>query len=278
MATACVLKGLSEPRLVSALPGLRRDDQGFILDQKQFACCAATGCQLDAASNTTLRCDLKPRLAAVSTLLGTYGRWWDFATQPLTPDSGLRVSAADLKALAMLARGESVLGRYVDAEVGVTPGRQLWSVALAAVWRFGLSVHVVTLGKASATDHVPKPLAAGRRGIIVIENVQKISDPHVAEQLEALISYAYGAGIPLWLEVWRSKGMQQQGAVAATRSVSHRVAAAKNRPPLDWLTAAARRKLTEVCAVPASVLPKVVSPRQKASKSQPDDVRLPWET
>ena len=277
MAVGCVLKGLSEPRLVSALPGLRRDDQGFILDTKQFACCDATGCRLDFATNTTTRCDLKPRLAAVSALLGAYGRWWDFASQPLTPDSGLRVSAADLKTLAAIGCGESVKGRYVDAEMGVTPGRQLWSVALAAAWRFGLAVHVVTMGKANATEHLPKPLPAGRRGIIIVENVIKISDPHSAEQLEALISYAYGAGLPLWLEVWRY-GKAVQGAVTGTRSVSHRVAAAKNRPPLDWLTEAARRKLTEVCAVPASALPMPAAKRQKAGKSRPDDVRLPWET
>ncbi len=279
MKATCVLGGLGEPRLVSALPGLKRDENGFILDAKQFGCCDATGAKLDLKAGVTTRCDLKPRLAAVATLLAQYGRWWDFSTQPLTLEHGLRVAAQDLKVLAAIKSGEQGRGRFIEGDLATTLPRQLWSVALAAAWRFGLNVHMVNLAKANSTDLRPKPLSGGRRGIIVVEQANKLSDPLMAERLETLISYAYGAKLPLWLEVWR-QGDERAGAEAAAKSIARRVAAAKNRPPLDWLTDGVRRKLADVCATPE--MPRTSktarqTPIQKAGERRPDDFKLPWD-
>ena len=120
-----------------------------------------------------------------------------------------------------------------------SPGA-LWAVACALSWRFGMNVHMVTLGRKGAAAPVPdeKLMESSLPLTILCEQVRYLSDPFHAEQLEAMINIAYQTNSFLWLEVVTQrpaiKGVSGKETSQARRA-REKVNLYRQKPLIDFL-------------------------------------------
>jgi hypothetical protein len=96
--------------------------------------------------------------------------------------------------------------------------------------------------------------------VIMVDGVSELWHPNRLELMEALISYASERRIPLWIFEDQSGNveMPSSGRVSdkSFRSgVNKRLSELRGRSAVDWITAQARSRLSEVCEV-AESMPK----------------------
>jgi hypothetical protein len=150
-------------------------------------------------------------------------------------------------------------------------------MAATAIWRFGLDAHVVTLDRSQSTRAAPA-LATDRkkRSVIFVENAQRLWHTPVAEELERLISFAYGAMVPLFVEFRAGPAEAPGKAGGSVRSaLSRRIADAKSKAPLAWLAPETRSKFSSVADAAPGIKPaeKTLPKGQKPSSER----TLPWD-
>lgn len=273
----CFLAGLTDPTLKEWLPGLIVSDAGIEPDPARVACCDGTSMRWQNQTNTTVHCDLRGRMAALRKLGSQYYATWGQDGPGLRAVLSSAVAQVGLHRLASLKAGTGDKGLAYFSGGMDAKQTSIWSLAASAIYRFGLDAQVVTLdrGKGSAAP-VPVTTAAGRKTVIFIENAQRLWHTPVAEEFERLVSFAYGAIVPLWIE-FRSAAPDAADSAAPQfnlkRALSQRVAEAKNKPPLVWVAPEVRSKLLTVTDCAPGVAPTTPSRR---APSQP--VRhLPWD-
>jgi hypothetical protein len=193
---------------------------------------------------------------------------------------------------------------------------------MAAAWRFGLRPHVVILGQTPVGELLPVAgqsavggtvsgvrdrsvgISSGARDsdgitphVICVGNVDRLWEPHIAEQLETLVGYAYAGLIPLFAELVSRqaselKGDSPSGSVVRPspgaspvksgfgsnrRSLTQRVAQLKAKSPLAWLDPSVLSKWPQVTdgLEPLLNAVKVERAAQQPRRARP--VRLPWD-
>lgn len=260
-AGPCVLPALEEPRLSGVLPGLSAAPGGFELAAGAFACCEGSGLR-PCPGGARASCDLRARMRALSALATRYeksccvgeGRpgWPGPAFDP--DPRFLRVVLERLKALKAGHSHKGLMYR-LPAE---RPARfSLWSVAFAAVWRFGFDVKIIRLGGADAlramTAGAPVSSAAPPPPtLVLVDGAAKLWDARHADAFELAVGLAHRAGFPLWI-AWEGSAEPEPAIKAAAggshvrRALAARLARIKRRSLLDWLAADTRSKLLELC-------------------------------
>lgn len=273
------------PAMGGVLPGLTMKARGdLVVTPSACARCGGHGLRIDHEHNRTEACDLNLRLARVRALIERYQKIHQVTALPLLREADLPAApfSAALKRLAEIRAGKSVRGLiYLDQPTG--PKLSVWSVALAAAWRFGFDAQVVTLDRgAKAAMHVPViPGASTGKFLLFIENGERLWQTKVAEDFEQLVSFAYGAMAPLWAAFRPSTADASMPAENAAsrlnvkRELNRKVSHAKSKPPLAWVAPETRSRLAAVADVAATLWPKAdISQRAKAGSSMP---RLPWD-
>jgi hypothetical protein len=210
----------------------------------------------------------------------------DAGTQAQTAASasGRRESAAVASggrsgASATLPRGGETAGagRLIAPEPP-----SVWTVALAAAWRFALRPHVVVLGKTAAGELLPR-LTVDAPSLLCVGGADALWDARTADQLDALVGYAYATMTPLFLQLVvrqdRAKGAPGSVPSVTSKAFARRLDAVRARSPLAWLPDACMVKLLDVTdglepLVRAAERERAaVAPRPRS----PSVPRLPWD-
>ena len=302
----CLLAQLSDPRYPGVLPGLELTSEALVASANFFTCCAGSGLRLDAAATVTVACHMSQRLRLARKVYQTWlrqdGDGAATAWRQMALDSphllACRQRLADIAA-SRARRGLGWNKRLPEAANGVAQStvavrgaaRQAeantqllsaWSVAMTAAWRFGLKPHVVILGRTPAGEVLP-PVSDGAPNLICVGGVDGLWEPHVAEQFETLIGYAYSSLVPMFAELLPRQHQQppsngSEKAYGNTKDFfAQRLAGLKARSPLAWLEPACVDKLA---AVTDGLAADVASAKRQRAAKQPrpaQPVRLPWD-
>jgi hypothetical protein len=234
---------LAMPTLQTMLPGLVLGREGVSLQAEDFSCCGGSG--LREAPGGLMRCDLKKRLAVVEDLLRRFHQRWG-AEMPVPMD--LKEPPQKLlQLLLQVSEGKVTKGKLCyDPAAGSQPSR-LWLIGMAAAFRFGLPVHLVTIGRTPVTELYPKAFGP-RAPMILVEGVDKLWDSNALAEFEACVAYAYKARAPLWCEVIRrSQSLEPQNSDRIRRALHARIEETKSRDVLSWLPHDVRDRLRAVC-------------------------------
>jgi hypothetical protein len=292
-ALPCVIGGMGDPRLTTAVPGLIWDDGVLKVEASQFPCCAGRGSRLSEDGETTYLCTLNARLRAVRTAIAPY--WREVPGAELHPLEGelKRLPAKAIERLAVIASGKVSKGltfalsagatpRSGPGGVGATPSKtvsplasnpsdqvSIWAIAAAAAWRFNLSSHAVVIGRTPSSRLLPTEAPR----IICVEHSDRPWDAPNADAFETLVGYAYAAMVPLFVllppgSAEEPRSAPRTGPRALKGAMAERVGRARDKSPLSWLAADARAKLLEV----TDGMPKATA--RQAPKS---GVPLPWD-
>ena len=289
----CLLSSLAHPRLGGVLPGLALVEGRLEPRPTHFSCCGGRGLRLSPDATTTYSCNMGERLhetRRIAQLLANLSGTDLAASLPgeMRPSLGLPLALESLHLIAKAAskRGlgwiESPPAQAPDslslksgAQSGAPSGSgsrpqasslhpSMWSIALAAAWRFGLKVHIIQLQGTPSADLLPAQDKAAP-DLICIARAGSFWDPHTVERFETLINYAYGALIPVFLQILvvgkpPAPRVKAYGKVEAL--VAQRLAAARAKAPLAWLPPTCLGKLLTVTsglsAPPGAVQPTAV--------------------
>lgn len=265
---SCVLAMLGQERLRGALPGLVLTDDGPVPAPGQLSCCGGRGIRFDADVSEAKRCDVRRRIERVRKLMYALrvvseGKR-DLAQEAASCDA-VHLNAA-VRRFAATARRDCDRGLAIPIgpEAVQPDGKRsvsLWALAAAGIWRFGLDVQVLVLGRQSKGNFPAFLTGAQAPQILMVEGVDRLWDPLLADEFEALVGYAYKSMLPLWIElvVRTGKGASDpasgEGAKSSVASrpglTAHawkkRLQSLRSQPPLHWLEADARSKLPDLC-------------------------------
>jgi hypothetical protein len=286
VAGPCVLPALAEPRLFGVLPGLAAAPGGFELSAGAFACCEGSGlrpCQGGARAS----CDLRARMRALSALATRYEKSCCVGEgRPAWPgpafDPDPRFLHVVLERLQALKAGHSHKGIMYRLPAQ-SPGRfSLWSVAFAAVWRFGFDVKIIRLGAADALRAMTAGAPAASASppaptLVLVDGAAKLWDARHADAFELAVGFAHRAGFPLWV-AWEgsaepeSAAQTRPGGSHVRRALAARLARIKRRSLLDWLAADTRSKLLELCE-PVRAQPETPAPSSRTSAARRGQAR-----
>ncbi|MBM4253550.1 MAG: hypothetical protein FJ146_16400 [Deltaproteobacteria bacterium] len=284
---SCRLTLLQDAQVPGVLPGIDLQAQPPIAAPNYFSCCSGTGLRLDERQDVTYACALAQRLRL---LRQTATQWQTTAPDQFQAQWPLLANEPEQllvcrRRLAAMAGGHAARGL---AWTGPRPGLAVspWTIAVTAAWRFALKPHVVILKQTKAGEILP-PAGAPAPQIICIGNVDGLWEPHIAEQLETLINFAYASLIPVYLEVVPRAAALAKGGPATAASatgfrrpqdyVKDRVAGLKAKPPLSWLEPGTIDKLPYVTD---GVGPFVAAAKRQKAAGQPrapQPIRLPWD-
>lgn len=277
-ACSCLLTALIEARLSGVAPGLMAGDGGLDLDLTLLSCCGGSGQFWSEASRRGLEavqiCDLQPRIRMLGDLLR------EFFQRPLVPTSshasgqdqaseiksilnpdGKRFSSA-LARLKAVAQGEQQRGMLFGGMHAQDNRRNellLMSVAVAAIWRFGLKVHWLDL-RQPGTLLIETPKAAvKRRTLLCAVGVGRLWDPNRREALQIALRLAEQAGWPLWLCLEADSTATKPGASPAAlgtkvgrhvgKALAARVAALRGLDPWQQIAPSDFASLQRHCEV-----------------------------
>ena len=286
----CLLSSLAHPRLGGVLLGLALVEGRLEPRPTHFSCCGGRGLRLSPDAATTYSCKMGERLhetRRIAQLLASSSGSDLAAALPAEMRLSLGLPQA-LESLHLIAKSASKRGLawiesppaqaadsanlHSGAQSGAPSGSELrpqatsaypsiWSIALAAAWRFGFKVHFVQLHGSPSVDLLPSQDKAAP-DLICIARASSFWDPHTAERFETLINYAYGALIPVFLQIQvigkpPAPRVKAYGKVEAL--VAQRLAAARAKAPLAWLGPACLGKLLTVTSG-LSAPPNVAQP------------------
>jgi len=316
--TSCLLAQLSDPRYPGVLPGLELTSEAIVASANFFTCCGGSGLRLDPSATVTVACHMSQRLRLARKVYQTWVRQdadgAATAWRQMALDSAHMVACRQRLADIAASRSRRGLGwnkRLPEATNGVAKsaatatamapalvrgGTQqaaaspqllsAWSVAMTAAWRFELKPHVVILGRTPAGEVLPLA-SGGAPNVLCIGGVDGLWEPHVAEQLETLIGYAYSSLVPVFVELLPRQQQQQQHQQISAESekaygntkefFAQRLARLKARSPLAWLEPSCVDKLT---AVTDGLAADVAAAKRQRAAKQPrpaQAVRLPWD-
>ncbi|MDE3269296.1 MAG: hypothetical protein OYH77_03315 [Pseudomonadota bacterium] len=209
--------------------------QDLRLDKSFFSCCSGTGKQL-VADNLYL-CRLQQRLTKLEELLSAfknhwgdgYDKFWQRKLQPM-----------DMSKLYACASGERRSSGRMLVSAKAAPS-YLWLVAAAAVWRFGLHVHFVSIMTKSHDGLIP----AQRHDdtVVMVENHVSTVHPENVVDCETIINYCYNTETPLWLDF---TGVVNKTNRKLNFRLREKLRKLQNRHPLTNFGRSGRDKLLEI--------------------------------
>lgn len=239
MLRRCLLNELNDHKARSPFMGLVKSEWQAEANRSWFSCCDGTGRQITATGIKL--CPLTQRIAKLQAVLDLYQRRWGVGHKKFLYSVLDRV---DLQKLVAISNGAQVGGRLLTSKDNTTPG-SLWSLAIAAAWRFDHQVHFVTMHAESKdsllpTRHLPNT-------VMLVENHQPPWHPDTMLDCEAIVNYCYNTSTPLWFDFVREKKPATPTVVNATLvSLQRRVARLKQGSPLPYFSPEGRAKLQEM--------------------------------
>lgn len=247
----CTLNILLDTRVKGFYPGLEIDGGGIRLDETGFACCHGDGYFELEAKAEVYRCNLKTRLKNIQNLLLKMQKIW--GSQGLNELSQKEYHSKTLSWLKDFTSGKETKGLCLTTDVTkhtVDTASELWAIALMAVWRFDVRVHVISLGRTPIEDFFPlEPDADDNRPLICfVEKIDSLWKTDRVTDLETIISWCEKANVPLWAEFLITEE-QRKGPVRSKRRspFSKRMNDLKKRSPEKWLQEDARSRLNSLC-------------------------------
>lgn len=234
----CLLAELGDAKARSPFMGLIRSEQQAEASPSWFSCCDGTGRQVTAVGIKL--CPLAVRVAKLHALLDLYQRRWGVGHKQFLYRVLDRV---DLQKLVAISRGAQIGGRVLTSKDSTTPG-PLWSLAVAAAWRFNRRVHFVTMHNSKANLLPPRHLPDT---VVLVENHLPAWHPETVLDCEVIVNYCYNTATPLWFDFVQEKNPATPRAVNATlASLWQRVARLQRGSPLPYFSRAGRAKLQEM--------------------------------
>ena len=211
------------------------------LDFSDCKACRGLGRSLSDSGDVVV-CGVGQRVNRVNDLLSNFESTWDLAFK--SP------SHTDKLAAELFMWGEDFRHLRIDKGLllfkkdRLQPAIALWWGALVSLLRFDLLVHIVTLGKTSLGELIPKEIVPGRT-VVFVDQFAPLWKKECAYQLDFLVSWCEGANVPLWLalEYSDSETTAKVPAHAFRRRVQARIAKTKSGSPLEWVQEKTRSRL-----------------------------------
>ncbi len=236
MLRRCLLAELVDPEARSPFMGLVKSEWQAEASPTWFSCCGGTG-QQETAVGIKL-CPLAARVTRLQAVLDRYQRRWGVGHKQFLYTVLDRVA---LQKLAAINSGAQVGGRVLTSKDSTTPG-PLWSLAVAAAWRFNRNVHFVTMCDDRQDSLLPIPHLPNT--VVLVENYLPVWHPDTMLDCETIVNYCYNTETPLWFDFVQTKDPATPTAVNATlASLRRRVARLRQRSPLPYFSAGGRAKL-----------------------------------
>ena len=235
----CLMNELSNHKASSPFMGLSKSEVLATASHTWFSCCKGIGRQVTA--DGIKLCPLAQRLAKLQVVLDLYQRGWGTGHKQFLYTVLDRV---DLQKLVAISSGARIGGRVLASKDNTTPG-PLWSLAVAAAWRFDRNVHFVTMHTSSKdnllpTQHLPNT-------VVLVENHLPPWHPDTMLDCEAIVNYCYNTAAPLWFDFVQEKNPTTPAVVNATlASLRQRVSRLKQGSPLPYFSTEGRAKLREM--------------------------------
>lgn len=249
MSRSCVMHTLENPMLNGILLGLDVRDNDLHVLPELFPCCKGEGTRLDTRLDAMVRCSLKTRFEKTFRVLESFYRHWgeEQARAPhhVSPARGARILAE----VSGVLKGNKPQAHLLKGEKD-KPG-DLYAMALACTWRFGIDVHVANFAKSHTNAIFPSEelLSSGRPIAVFVEQVDGLWEPQTANQFESLVALAYRANAFLWIEFLEAaQATDTSGSTKA--AFKKRIAALKSRSPLSFLERSCTSRLETMCALP----------------------------
>lgn len=248
MSISCTLDNLQESKLFSVLPGVKFENGIAMPDLKHFSCCQGSGMHLSIADNSVKRCEIKSRLSRVQQILIQLAHTWgpEYVFQLLKES----ISQDELHWLKILKSGKIEKGFFrVSQRASPGPSR-FWLMALAAVWRFGYNVHIVTLGKIKFGKLLPAEDFYKDINIVLIENIDGLWKPEPLYDFETLISLCDQSVFPMFCEFKIGKMIDTDKSKPMNRRKSkftEKIDKKKEQFPLIWLEKDMQSRFEMVC-------------------------------
>ncbi|MFK7823338.1 MAG: hypothetical protein AB8G05_04225 [Oligoflexales bacterium] len=216
---------------------------------KAFSCCYQKDLKSLSSSSGISVCDVSKRLSRVNTLLQQFENTWEHKFPFYEERNSIYVSSF----VASLIKTEGNLnkGFAFNSNAGKhKPSPSIWIMAIAAIWRFGIEVHVVTLGKAGSEQILPR--VPDNQILMLVEQNDPLRFPHVAFDFSTIVNWCEGAMIPMWVDVLQEgEGFASNSASSSAfntkQSFNQRLARYKSSPPLSWVEPDCQSRLKSVC-------------------------------
>jgi hypothetical protein len=251
-----VLKSLENPNLNGILLGLNVSDFQLTLRHDLFPCCTGEGLfESGAAGRTppaavighTHRCALRRRFRNTEAVYRQYYQLWGLKAQPphlLRGDHSAKI----LRHVADTLKGYRPQAAMLHSKAGQPS--DIWPMALACTWRFGIDVHLIRPQKNLAAILPPKSKTDGPLAIF-LENVDRLWEPQNAEIVESLVNFAYHANAFLWINTVKPKAVATSGNQRQVSAmIQNRLQKEKNRSPFEFLDPECVSRLESLCALP----------------------------
>jgi hypothetical protein len=243
--------------LKAPLPGLKFSAQGEAeIVTQLFSCCEGGGFYYHRLQGSYSRCQLLARLQKVNRITQLFKKIWAQAWVGLGKNSGVLANGDEFLPWLLKFREQHELrGKVITLGSSLDqPSYGLWLMALMTIWRTGLDVHVVSLGKSSDGELLPAGnFATENRGIVFVEQKAPLWQARAAFDMDVVINWCEGAAVPLWFDL-SSDGVKSQPTDNAMRSdfsldhgFAKKLAKTAARPPLAWLGIECCSRLRMLC-------------------------------
>jgi len=248
----CVVKALENPHLNGILLGLEIAEHCLTLRKEMFPCCVGRGFYESTSTaikaQSCFRCTLQQRIKMTEDILRQFYKSW--GTQFHAPHQlSANHSAKLLRHVSDTLKGLRPQGTILQGRKGQPS--EIWPMALACSWRFGIPVHIVRPQK-SMQDLLPPVHKTHGIFAIFIEQADKLWEEQNAEIVRYLVSFAYNSNALFWLEVCPDQAPiitdPQDRTVAA--KLQQRLHQAKSKSPMDLLGAKCAARLQSLCSLP----------------------------
>ncbi|MFW7381446.1 MAG: hypothetical protein ACOH5I_21735 [Oligoflexus sp.] len=251
---SCVVKALENPHLNGILLGLEITNHCLSLRQEMFPCCSGRGFfeskSLSMNADSCIRCNLKERMRMAEDILRQFYRSW--GTQFHAPHQlSTNHSAKILRHVSEALKGIRPQATILQGKKGQPS--EIWPMALACSWRFGIPTHIVRPQK-NQSNILPPAEKTRSTFAIFIEQADRLWEEQNAETVRLLVNFAYNSNALIWLEFCPD----QEPAQADPRDISvaahlqQRLHKAKSKSPMELLGTKCAARLQSLCSLPRS--------------------------
>ena len=201
-----MLTCLGDERIQSLFPALTITKDGYLQAVPgEFPCCEMSGLTWNESTRSVRSCGIAKRCRELQVLIDRYKGLWP-QTNGLPPQLTIPQQNWFFEWLRKRARDETSKGYALPKKGrGASP---FWWFAFAALWRFGLGVHVVrldTLKSGQRQTLLPSQATLrewqGRPLIFFLENVGGLWEETRKIAFEEVIRWCSLASVPLWIEL-----------------------------------------------------------------------------